>query len=320
VIIATRNRFSSLLKTLKSIQGQTYQPAETIIVDASDRTEQLPTKWDGSMPVTWFSHSPSVCAQRNFGIKKAISDWIFICDDDIELDKKYFDELIKHCKANPSCGSVAGLLLQKENGQWVKNYPVKSFAQLVWKFIFQLSIWGEINVRPPSLWMPFYGGIKKFYQRKANTMTLAGWPLITQWDEAVIKTKFYSLGATLIRKDWLLNSPYNENLDASGIGDNYVVAKGFPGDRPIHVLSSTYALHHKVSENRMTEPRSRSRRILALNYFLSIGYTSLLTRAFFVWSSFSYVLLCSIKDRRNFVLFLKTFLKCLLGKSSIEKH
>jgi glycosyltransferase involved in cell wall biosynthesis len=318
VIIATRNRFSSLVKTVQSIEDQTYRPFEIIIVDASDQNESLPEKWKSSIPIKYFSHRPSVCAQRNYGIKKAVSEWIFICDDDIELDKIYFEELVEHCKANTTCGAAAGLLLQKENGVWVKNYPVKSFAELIWKYAFQLSIWGEIELNPPTLLAPFYKSLKKFYRKRENTMTLGGWPLITEWGAAVMKTKFYSLGATLVRKEWLLNSPFDETLDAHGIGDNYGVALGFPGEHPIHVLSSTCALHHKVSENRLNEALARSRRIIALNHFLSKKNSSLRTRFFFVWSSFSYVIFSLIKDRKNFVLFSKTFLKCLVVTRSIE--
>jgi len=89
--------------------------------------------------------------------------------------------------------------------------------------------------------------------------------LITQWSES-FSTSFFSLGANIIKRDWLLQSPYDEVLDANGIGDNYGVALGFPGK--VYVLSSTF-VHHQVEKgNRLNESVSYYRRVLALHYFI----------------------------------------------------
>jgi hypothetical protein len=84
----------------------------------------------------------------------------------------------------------------------------------------------------------------------------------------VFQTAVYSLGTCMVRRNVLLESLYDEVLDPSGIGDNYGVAVGFPGDHPIHVLTTLNAYHHRSIVNRLEKPLSYFRRILALHYFI----------------------------------------------------
>lgn len=312
VVIATRNRQESLQRTLDSLSQQTLLPKEIIIVDASDSrpSVKIPTS---AIPVKWLFTRPSVCAQRNLGIREACTDWIFICDDDIELERNHFFDLSNYCENNSFC-AAAGLLLQKEKEKWVKNYPVTKISLLIWRFIFQQSIWGEIHVNASGLSKPIINILKSFYRKRGNFQTLAGWPLITDWNETGFKTKFFSLGATLIKKEWLLASPFDEALDSHGIGDNYGVALKFPG--MIHVLSSTYALHHKAEENRLSEVSTRTKRILALNYFQRKNLAGIKTRAFFFWSLIGFICYSLLRDRKNFIRYVKTFLNCLKSESA----
>lgn len=299
VVIATRNRFNSLQSTIRSIEGQTFSPKEIIIVDSSDDKDFGKENVKSTCQVIWLFSNPSVCAQRNLGIRSATSDWIFICDDDIELDKNYFQKLVDYARQRPEVGAIAGLLLQQEQGKWVKNYPVRSFRDLVWRFVFQHSIWGDIEVKSPWLFGLFHKRIIAFYNRRKNSTTLAGWPLITQWNEPVIRTNFFSLGANLIRKDWLLQSSFDEMLDSHGIGDNYGVAQNFPGEFPIIVITSTVAYHHRATENRINFGRARYLRIIALHYFLMKKEPTTTTKVLFVWSVMGHCLHSLIRDRQN---------------------
>jgi hypothetical protein len=92
------------------------------------------------------------------------------------------------------------------------------------------------------------------------------------------------LGASLINKQWLLNSPFDQVLDPHGIGDNYGVAINFPIPQSIQVLSYTYANHHRNSENRLSKAVSYYRRVLALHYFLKRKENSAVRSFWFIWS------------------------------------
>jgi glycosyltransferase involved in cell wall biosynthesis len=299
-VIPTRNRPLYLHKAIASLLKQSRPLDEIIVVDSSDdkasldaiKTEYL------TFRIIWIDTIASVCFQRNTGVRESSGDWILLCDDDIELDADYVEQLESYSVRNPYCGALAGRLLQRENNQWVEQYPVNTFRDLMWRFVFQLSIWGEIaRVSVPSVLRPIYWFVKKFYTGRQNTLTLAGWPLITQWD-TVFQTTIYSLGANLIRKEWLLRAPYDEVLDPAGIGDNYGVALNFSG--PVHVLSTVKAYHHRATNNRLKAPLIYYRRILALHYFIKRNKKlPLLTTVFYIWSLLGNSILFLVKGQHQ---------------------
>jgi len=217
-----------------------------------------------NLTIRYFESEKSVCIQRNLGINKASSPWIFLCDDDIEVPPDYLGTLKDHLEMHEEAGAVSGLVLQRENGRWQAKYPVHSSFELCWKFIFQLSIWGEIECPGRNM---LVSRIKKYYRRKGNHLSRAGWPVITDFSGDFFVSPVYGLGASLVRKDWLVNSPYDEVLDHHGIGDNYGVAVSFPADG-IHVLNKAFVFHHQEPANRLQRPLQYRRRVLALDYFI----------------------------------------------------
>ena len=101
-VIATRNRKDSLYRTLRALSNQTYKLQEVIIVDSSDEKlvdAELSTTFDG-LNIKYFTSEPSVCIQRNIGIRKSTSDYIFICDDDIEPEPEYVLALSNYIESN----------------------------------------------------------------------------------------------------------------------------------------------------------------------------------------------------------------------------
>lgn len=286
-VIPTLNRSASLRRTLQSLLSQSRLPDEIIVVDASDGSDEVEVvkREFAARGVMWIHTSASVCLQRNTGIRRAAGEWIFLCDDDIELNPDYILTLETYVSEHVSCGAVAGRLLQLEQGIWTDQYPVRSFGELLWRFLFQLPVWGEIDrFRVPVALRPVYNLIQAVYRSRGNTVSLAGWPLITEWSTPAFQTTTYALGASLIRKEWLRASPYDETLDPSGIGDNYGVALGLPSMRAIHVISSALAYHHRAAENRMGRPLSYYRRVVALHYFLLKHRVGYMTIAWLAWS------------------------------------
>lgn len=303
-VIPTRNRPDRMVSVLTTLQNQIYPASEIIVVDSSDdisyNVEVI--KKFSTLPLQWITSPPSVCIQRNTGIKQASSEWILLCDDDIELASDYLKNLVLHIETHPACGALAGRLLQREGTNWVDQYPVKNFYDLGWRFIFQHSVWGSLEQVKIAGWQQsMFFFMKNWYYKKGNTVTEAGWPLITDWGEDYFCTQIYSLGANMIRRDWLLQSPYDEVLDRSGIGDNYGVALGFPSTQSVHVVASTYAYHHRAEENRLARHISHYRRILALQYFMKRSRQKNAAHAWFIWSLFGKTLAYLMKGNWNMI-------------------
>lgn len=296
-VIATRNRKDSLYRTLRALSNQTYKLQEVIIVDSSDEkldvAELLNTF--SYLNIKYMTSAPSVCLQRNIGIRKSTSDYIFICDDDVEPEPEYVLALSNYIESNSSVNAVSGLIMQKdENEVWVSQYPPKSSANLLFSFIFQLSIWGEVDEKVlNSFWLK---PIIEFYKKRGNHFSFAGWPVITDFKKPLFKTNIYGLGASIIKKELLINNPFDEVLDNNGIGDNYGICIGFPDK--VNVLTETFVFHHKDSENRLDSTITYYRRILALHYFLrkSKRFNSINT-LWLVWSLIGSIILF-VKNRQ----------------------
>jgi len=264
VVIPTCGRKARLLVLLQNLDHSSYPVAEVIIVDSGE-DKLLPHEYSlfTHLDIRYTGSEKSVCIQRNTGIRMARSPWIFLCDDDIEIPADYLATLMNHIKTHPEAGAVSGLWMEKQNDEWKATHPVHSARELLWKYFFQLGMWGEINCKS-SLWT---ARIKQYYQRKGNHISKAGWPVNTDFTGEYMVFPVYSLGASLVKKEWLVASPFDEVLDSHGIGDNYGVAVDFPGPG-IHVVNTMFVYHHMEQANRLKRSLQYYRRVLALDYFI----------------------------------------------------
>jgi glycosyltransferase involved in cell wall biosynthesis len=266
VVIPTCNRKQSLLRLLASLNNSTYIIHEVIIVDAgSDGVLETDFTLFTKLTIKHLHTHPSVCAQRNIGINEAVGDWIFLCDDDIEVPSEYLIQLTDHISVHSDAGALTGIVLQLEEGKWIGQYQVSSSLRLFWHFIFQLSIWGELAINNKN-WIS--SKLVLYYKKRGNHISKAGWPVVSDFSGEYFKTPIYGLGASLVKKRWLLKSPFDETLDANGIGDNYGVAAGFPSE--IHVLNRAFVYHHRELANRASESIRSGKRIFALHYFIKV--------------------------------------------------
>jgi glycosyltransferase involved in cell wall biosynthesis len=265
VVIPTCNRKASLFRLLKSLEKSVFPIAEVIIVDSGDDilSDSEVTAFD-TLNIIQIRSQRSVCIQRNIGIREAKSNWIFLCDDDLEIPPQYLSLLTNHIEVHKKTGAVSGLVMQMEDKEWKEQYPITSPSKLIWNFVFQLSMWGEIKCNRKNV---LINKIIEYYKRKGNHISKAGWPVLINFEGDYFRTPVYGLGASLVKKEWLLRSPYDEVLDANGIGDNYGVSIGFPTEG-VHVLKNAFVFHHRESVNRPANSVRYLKRILALHYFI----------------------------------------------------
>ena len=270
MVIPTRNRAGHLERLLKAIERQHVRPDEVIVVDASDDAEATSTVAARfpELDVTVEPHPPSVCAQRNRGVEMATGAWVLLCDDDIEPPPDYLGRLLEFAAAHPDRGAVTGLVRHDGAEAGPSGLRVPSVRQLLVAFVGQRGLWGDVESMPHRVGL---APLRAWYRERGNRWSLAGWPLMTQIEGRVIRTSIYHLGAALVRRDWLVSSPYDIRLDDRGSGDHYGVAIGFPGDRPITVLVDLPVRHHHAMENRGSEADSVYRGSLALQRFMRLS-------------------------------------------------
>ena len=288
VVIPTRDRPASLRRLLDALARQDRLPDQVIVVDAGRPPADPDTirAPDRPFPITHIGAAPGVCAQRNVGIRLARHPYVLLCDDDIEPPREYLARLVVHLE-HENLVAVTGLLSEPgPDGAFRSGFEVPSLRHIVFAFLFQVTVWGDVEaMRTAGISRPLLAALKRWYRRRGNTFTLAGWPLLTQVRGPVVRTALYGLGAALVRREWLLRSPFDERLGPHGIGDNYGVALGFPGDRSIAVIADLPVRHHRAPENRLAAAETYFRRVLALDLFLrSDRRFSRFSRAALAWS------------------------------------
>ncbi len=283
VVIPTCERKTRLLSLLHNLNESTHPIAEVIIVDSgNDKLLKEEYAVYTSLSVRYVESERSVCIQRNTGIKIARSPWIFLCDDDIEIPKDYLQILVNHVVTHQEAGALSGLWMEKQKDEWRVTHPVGSTRELLWKYIFQLGIWGEIKTKDRLITR----NIRRYYEQKGNHISKAGWPVNTDFAGEYAICPVYSLGASLVKKEWLMASPFDELLDRHGIGDHYGVSIGFPV-AGVRVVGSTVVYHHLEPANRLKRSLQYYRRVLALDYFIRTKKTLKgVKRGWLVWSLF----------------------------------
>ena len=290
VVIPTRNRPDSLRRVIGSLASQDHLPDEIIIADASDeptRASDFVAEGMGMPPVTVLHVAPHLCRQRNEGVRASRGDFLFLCDDDVELPRDYLSRLVRHLATHPDDGAVTGAFRDRaDDGSFPEAFPVPSLGRLLAAAVFQLSVWGDIERMPrrPFRWM-LVRPLEAWYRRRGNTWSLAGWPLLTQVRGDVVHAAVYSLGAALVRRGWLITSPYDERLGPHGIGDHYGVALGFPRCPGIAILTRLEVLHHRAPGGRLRPEDAHFERVMALDHFTRSSHRfSVGTTTFLVWS------------------------------------
>lgn len=114
-VIPTRDRAISMTRFLESLTGQSHQPAELIIVDASPGTdtETLLALWDRRLVSAIRYHRASTAgaaAQRNQGVALAREPFILFMDDDILLESDCLSRLWSAMGSDPTLGGVNAMI------------------------------------------------------------------------------------------------------------------------------------------------------------------------------------------------------------------
>ena len=109
IIIPVYNQADKIIKTLESINQQSYQDFEVIIVNdgSSDGVENICSKYLHKLnsPKSFLFLNQSnqgAPAARNYGFQKSQGDYLFFCDADAILHPQALEILLNYLEANPS--------------------------------------------------------------------------------------------------------------------------------------------------------------------------------------------------------------------------
>ena len=146
VVIATKDRAEDLKRFLASLDQQTLQPGELIIVDASKDPSTADMirvrKQSAIYPITYLQSRPGLTAQRNIGIEHSTGRFICFFDDDIVLDTDYLEVVHGTFLENAAAG-VGGIAGRITNTSGTRH-PIDSLI----KKVFFLTDSGSGRLKP----------------------------------------------------------------------------------------------------------------------------------------------------------------------------
>jgi glycosyltransferase involved in cell wall biosynthesis len=114
LVIPTRNRIAVLRRTLQSIAAQSAQPAEIVIVDASNVAETQAPGIDLAGNVVWLrATATGAASQRNQGVSACQHPVIGFFDDDILLGPECISLLWKALQSDARLGGVNAMIVNQ---------------------------------------------------------------------------------------------------------------------------------------------------------------------------------------------------------------
>lgn len=118
IIVTTKNEEEVIENLLKSIKAQTFKNFEIIVVDnhSSDRTREISQKYTNKV----FNKGPERSTQRNFGVSKALGEYVLITDADMVLSKSVLASCLKIMDLKKDLGAL--VIPEKSYGEgfWAK--------------------------------------------------------------------------------------------------------------------------------------------------------------------------------------------------------
>lgn len=117
-VIATLGRPDDLEVCLESLAAQTIVPASVMVIHSGDDPETpalCERDWAAKgLHVAYFALAHQGAAlQRDFGIKRAASPLILLCDDDVELESRWVESLLHVVAGDPRVGAAMGRILNQ---------------------------------------------------------------------------------------------------------------------------------------------------------------------------------------------------------------
>jgi len=118
VVTPTLSRPQEVADLLDNLSQQTLLPVELVLVDAGPpedcRTKRLIKESQVSCPfsIKYFEAKGGTAVQRNIGVENASGEFIAFIDDDIRLERDYFEKIISVFEQDTDkrIGAVAGMI------------------------------------------------------------------------------------------------------------------------------------------------------------------------------------------------------------------
>ncbi|TVZ07110.1 glycosyltransferase [Trebonia kvetii] len=127
VVVCTRDRPGSLMKTLKDLASLNYSSFEVVVVDnapSSDATQNAVLDRFGADSRFRYvcEPRPGLSRARNRGILEAAGDYVAFTDDDVRVDQWWLDGIMRGFQTSANVECVTGMIATAEINNMVQLY------------------------------------------------------------------------------------------------------------------------------------------------------------------------------------------------------
>ncbi len=301
VVIPTYNRAQDLKRCLDSILIQTFLPTEVLIVDDSDRDRDEVIKLVQKARPSFISRNirlkyvrndrgKALTIAKNLGIEKSSGEIVSFLDDDVILDKKYYEEIIKLYERYPHALGIEGKVIET-NKRGLRYILVGILGRL------------------------FYLG----YREKNKCRHLPSLGVTYLLEDEIVTCEWIS-GASTYKKKVFKEFKYDENLLKYSWGEDqdlsYRVFKKYPSS--LYVAPQAKYLHKVSPTGRIAKQEViHMGEIYYLYLFYKIIDQTLKNKVIYLWSRvgitiFKLISLCARKVSAMEIVYLfQAFVICI---------
>jgi GT2 family glycosyltransferase len=119
IVLLSYNRPQLLSQALASVQEQSYQHFEVIVVDnpsaASAEVAEIVSQYP-TVKLIQTDLNIGYAGGMNRGIASASGDYVYLTEDDVVLENDCIDNLVQYLEDNPSTDLIAPVIYNKESG------------------------------------------------------------------------------------------------------------------------------------------------------------------------------------------------------------
>lgn len=130
VVIATRDRTESVVRTLADVADLDYPRFDVLVVDSApaDHATARAVRdlaWSGPELRYLRVAEPGLAVAHNAALPHVRGSWVAFTDDDVQLDRRWLSAIAEGTRTRPDVACVTGLLLPAE----IETYPQELLEQ-----------------------------------------------------------------------------------------------------------------------------------------------------------------------------------------------
>lgn len=253
VLVPTLNRPAKLTRLFESLEAQSEQVGRVILVDGAESAQAVVATFADRIPVEYFRCiPPSQIRQRNHGLAQlqARDRLIVFLDDDMVLEPEAIREMVRFW--NIVEAETAGICFNIVNGEPERRTILNRLVGLT-------TIRSGVVLR--------------------SGLTTA----VTHMDES-IRVQWLPGGATVWRKEVLLDHPYREVSSRWAIAEDLIFSYPVGKRLPLYVCATARARHEHVYDHRPGMQQWYHGRTQTLWTYYFVSTNRELSKALFFWT------------------------------------